>query len=162
LTLALKGVAYAKFKGALEHQNLAFTDMDTRPSPMNTILWSANIDTEDAYLLGNYSFFDTQPISFQRYPKDHHLLGSLIENERIQRMIRISKGWFIITEENGSLYFNDLRFGLLSFESGSKDFVFKYKISENELGEVELTEVTKDQRDGKKLVAELWERIKGN
>lgn len=162
VTLALKGYAHTQFKTALETQNISYTDIDTRPSPLNTILWSANVDTEDAYLLGNYSFFDTQPISFQRYPKDHHLLGNLIENERIQRMIRISKGWFIITQKEGVLYFNDLRFGLLTLKPGSTDFVFQYKISENDTGEIILTEATKDQRDGKKLLIELWQRIKGN
>ena len=89
-------------------------------------------------------------------------MGRLIDNERIQRMIHISKGWFVITKEDGTLYFNDLRFGLLTFGAGSTDFVFKYKISESESGSVELTEVAKDQQDGKKLLAELWERVKGN
>ena len=161
-TLGLKGYAHAQFKAALEVQNISYTDVDTRPSPMNTILWSANVDIKDAYLLGNYSFFDTQPISFEAYPKNHHLLGRLIENERIQRMIHISKGWFVITKEDGTLYFNDLRFGLLTFGAGSTDFVFIYKISESESGSGELTEVAKDQQDGKKLLAELWERVKGN
>ncbi|MEM7106979.1 MAG: metal-dependent hydrolase [Bacteroidota bacterium] len=162
LTLFLKGFAYVQFKMALDAQSINYTDVDVRPSPMNTILWSANVDTQDAYLLGNYSFFDLQPISFENYPKNHHLLGDLLYNERIQRMIRISKGWFIITQEDETLYFNDLRFGLLTLEPGSTDFVFKYKISKNESGEVVLTEVTKDQRDGKKLLIELWDRVKGN
>ncbi|MEM1408194.1 MAG: metal-dependent hydrolase [Bacteroidota bacterium] len=162
VTLGLKAYAHAQFKAALKVQNILYTDVDTRPSPMNTILWSANVDTKEAYLLGNYSFFDTQPISFEVYPKNHHLLGSLIENERIRRMIRVSKGWFIITQEEDTLYFNDLRFGLLSFDTRSTDFVFKYKITVSESGSVELTEVAKDQRDGRKLLAELWERVKGN
>ena len=68
----------------------------------------------------------------------------------------------MITKEDGTLYFNDVRFGLLTFGAGSTDFVFKYKISESESGSVELTEVAKDQQDGKKLLAELWERVKGN
>ncbi|MEM6526055.1 MAG: metal-dependent hydrolase [Bacteroidota bacterium] len=161
-TLVLKGFAYVQFKDALESQNISYTDIDIRPAPMNTILWSANVDTGDTYLLGTFSFLDTQPISFEAYPKDHLLLGDLIENERIQRMIRISKGWFIITQKEETLYFNDLRFGLLTLEPGSTDFVFQYKISENALGEIELTEVKKTQRDGKKLLAELWERVRGN
>ena len=162
ITILLKGYTYTQFKAALEEQNIHYTDLDTRPSPLNTVLWSANIATEDAYMLGNYSLFDTQPISFKSYPKDHHLLGPLIKNKRIQRMINISKGWFIITEEDGNLYFNDLRFGLLTLEPRSNDFVFKYKITQDNSGVVELTEVDKNQRDGRKLLAELWSRIKGN
>lgn len=162
ITVILKAYTYFQFKSALEDQNIDYTQIDTRPAPLNTILWSANVETEDAYLLGYYSLLDTKPISFLSYPKDHHLLGDLIENERIKRMISISKGWYIVSREESRLYFNDLRFGLLTFEPGSMDFVFKYEITQDQNGVVELTEVQKDQRDGSKLIGELWERIKGN
>jgi hypothetical protein len=33
---------------------------------------------------------------------------------------------------------------------------------EHESGDVEIVEVEKDRRDGKKLIIELWQRIKGN
>lgn len=161
-TFFLKWVAYQKFEVALDKQQIEYAQLDTRPSPMNTVLWSANVETEDAYLLGNYSFFDTHPISFVSYPKNHELLGELIENEKVQRMIRISEGWFIITKENGQLYFNDLRFGLLSFAPNSQDFVFKYRIDVDSAGEVKFIEEPKGTRDGKKLLKELWERVKGN
>lgn len=162
LTFLLKWMAYQKFEYALAQQNIEYTQLDTRPSPMNTILWSANVETEEAYLLGNYSFFDTQPISFETYAKNHDLLGSLAENEKVQRMIRISEGWYIITQENSHLYFNDLRFGLLSMEPNSQNFVFKYRIDVNSAGDVQFTEKPKAPRDGKKLLKELWERVKGN
>ena len=162
ITILLKGYTYMQFKSALEDQNITYSELDTRPSPLNTVLWSANVDTEDAYLLGSYSLFDTQPITFQAYPKNHHLLGPLVEQKRIQRMIRISEGWYIISEEDGALYFNDLRFGLLTFEPGSTDFVFKYKITQDNSGVVELTEVDKNPRDGRKLMGDLWARVKGN
>lgn len=162
LTFLLKWMAYQKFEYALAQQNIEYTQLDTRPSPMNTILWSANVETEEAYLLDNYSFFDTQPISFETYAKNHDLLGSLAENEKVQRMIRISEGWYIITQENSHLYFNDLRFGLLSMEPNSQNFVFKYRIDVNSAGDVQFTEEPKAPRDGKKLLKELWERVKGN
>lgn len=155
-------MAYQKFEAALNNQQIGYAQLDTRPSPMNTVLWSANVETEDAYLLGNYSFFDTRPISFVSYPKNHKLLGELIENEKVQRMIRISEGWYIVTKENGQLYFNDLRFGLLSFAPNSQDLVFKYKIDTDSSGEVTFSEQPKGTRDGKKMIKELWERMRGN
>ncbi|MBV6641048.1 MAG: metal-dependent hydrolase [Cyclobacteriaceae bacterium] len=162
ITILLKGYTYFQFKGALETQNIRYLHLDTRPSPLNTVLWSANVETEEAYLLGTYSLFDTKPIVFQEYPKNHHLLGPLVHDEKVQRMIRISEGWYIISEEDGDLYFNDLRFGLLTFEPRSKDFVFKYKITTHDSGLVELTEVDKNPRDGRKLMGDLWMRVKGN
>jgi inner membrane protein len=162
ITIVLKGVTYFKFKDALKSQNIAYSALETRPAPLNTILWSANVDTKDAYLLGDYSLFDTSPISFVSYPKNHELLGDLAQSEPIQRMIKISKGWYIISKEDGQLYFNDLRFGLLSLEQGSMDFVFKYLIETDQDGKVTLTEVEKTPRDGGKLMADLLSRIFGN
>jgi inner membrane protein len=136
--------------------------MDTRPATLNTILWNANVEVEGAYLLGNYSFFDTQPISFERYPKNHELLGALIKDQKVQRMIANSNNWYSITKKEGHLYFNDLRFGLLSTSPQAQDFVFQYKIMVDDSGVVTFNEVPKDTSDGKKLLSELWMRVKGN
>lgn len=162
LTFFLKGLAFNQFKAALKSQNIDYLEIDTRPSPLNTILWSANVATEDAYLLANYSFFDTQPITFEKYPKNHHLLGNLIQNKKVKQMIAISEGWFTINKKEDTLYFNDLRFGLLSLEPKAENFVFKYKINVDNFGKVTFTEEPKDKRDGKKLIADLWIRLKGN
>jgi inner membrane protein len=129
---------------------------------MNTILWSANVETENAYLTGNYSFFDTKPITFESYPKNHELLRNLTKNERVKRMISISQGWYTINKKEDTLYFNDLRFGLLSMTPKAQNFVFKYKISIDHLNQVDFIEEPKDQQDGKKLLSQLWTRLKGN
>lgn len=162
LTFLLKWIAFAQFESALKAQDISYSQLDTRPSPLNTILWSANVETEVAYLLGNYSLFDSQPITFESYPKNHQLLGALIDQEPVQRMIAISEGWYTIRQKEGKLYFNDLRFGLLSLEPKAQDFVFSYQIETNSSGQVTFTEVPKNKRDGKKLLTELWQRVKGN
>lgn len=162
LTLLLKWIAFNQFETALKNQNIAYSEIDTRPSPLNTILWSANVQTEDSFLLGNYSFFDTQPITFTKYSKNHNLLGSLTEDKNVKRMISISEGWFTINKKDDQLYFNDLRFGLLSLKPKAENFVFKYKITVDDSGDVLFTEEPKDKRDGKKLISDLWVRLKGN
>lgn len=162
LTFFLKWTAFAQFESTLKTQNIDYTQLDTRPSPMNTILWSANVETENAYLLGHYSFFDSNPITFESYPKNHDLLGSFKENEQVQRMISITEGWYTISTEDGQLYFNDLRFGLLSLEPNVQDFVFKYKIEVDDSNHVTFMEVPKSKRDGKKMLSRLWMRLKGN
>ena len=162
LTFILKDMAFTEFEAALNEQNIAYKQIDTRPSPLNTILWNANIETEDAYLLANYSFFDTQPITFEAYKKDHELLGDLAENEKVKRMITISKGWYTIVKTDQQLLYNDLQFGLLSMEKGAQNFVFQYEIIKDDEGTVLFIEQEKDKRDGKKMMIDLWTRIKGN
>lgn len=162
VTIFLKWIAFNQFENELKAQKIDYIDIDTRPSPLNTILWSANVETEDAYLLGNYSFFDTQPIAFKSYPKNHKLLGKLAENQNVKRMISISKGWYTINKENETLYFNDLRFGLLSINPKAENFVFKYKLVVATDDIVKFIEVPKEKHEGIKLLSQLWHRIKGN
>ncbi|GGZ53930.1 metal-dependent hydrolase [Mesonia mobilis] len=161
LTLILKGITYQKFTEALQQQNIQYSEIETKPSPFNTILWTANVDTKDAYLIGHYSFFDTKPIQFTAYPKNHEWLEDLKDEENVQRLIKITKGWYTITKENEKLYLNDLRFGLLGFSPSAKNFTFSFQL-EKKNGKVIITEKEKDTRDAKKLLSELWERILGN
>ncbi|PWH85037.1 metal-dependent hydrolase [Brumimicrobium oceani] len=161
LTFLLKGVSFYQFKEALEQQNITYQEIDTKPAPLNTILWTANIKREDDFLIGSYSFFDKSDIQFSSYPKNHELIDHLVDNEKMQRMIRISHGWFTVTEKDGDLFYNDLRFGLLSTKGDATNFVFQYKIIENNDGTITLEETEKDVADGKKLIGELWERVKG-
>ena len=161
LTLILKGITYQKFTDALQQQNILYSEIETKPSPFNTILWTANVDTKDAYLIGHYSFFDAQPIQFTAYPKNHEWIEDLKEEENVQRLIKITKGWYTITKENEKLYLNDLRFGLLGFSPSAKNFTFSFQL-EKKNGEVIITEKEKDTRDAKKLLGELWKRILGN
>jgi inner membrane protein len=162
LTLVLKWIAFGQFEDALAQQQITYRQMDTRPAPLNTILWNANIELDDAYLLADYSFFDSQPIHFQRYPKQHHLWGDLETNERVQRMIGISQGWYTLNQDGDQLFFNDLRFGLMSLEEGSQDFVFKYAVSRSSEGEVTFTEEPKDRQDARVILDALWGRMTGN
>jgi inner membrane protein len=162
LTLVLKGISYQTFTKELAAQNIKYTEIKTKPSPLNTILWTANVATENAYLIVHSSFLDKNPIAFSSYPKNHYLLGDLVNHPKVKRMIAISKGWYTINQKNNILYFNDLRFGTLSMKPNAENFVFKYKIEVDANGTPIFTEEPKEKRDGKKLLSELWLRIKGN
>ena len=162
LTLILKGVSYHKFTRELEEQGINYKTIKTKPTPLNTILWTANVETEKSYLIGNSSFLDQHPVQFSEYPKNHYLLGDIKKHPKTKRMIAISKGWFTINTKNNILYFNDLRFGVLSMKPNATNFVFKYKIEVDANGTPFFIEEPKEKNDGKKLLLDLWTRIKGN
>lgn len=162
ITLILKGVSYKTFTKELNKQNISYSEIETKPSPLNTILWTANVETKEAFLVGNSSFFDKNPIQFSSYPKNHHLLGDLANHPKTKRMIAISKGWYTINQKDNQLYFNDLRFGTLSIQNDAQNFVFKYKINIDENGTPFFIEEPKGKRDAKKLISDLWKRIQGN
>lgn len=160
LSVALKGIAFNKFEESLQKQNIGYLQMETRPSPLNTILWKANVELENAYLIGDYSFFDEQPIHFQRYPKNHQLLGDLADHPKVKRLIAISNGWYTISKKDGVLIFNDLRFGKLNPYKKNAPFVFAYKLIETKTG-LQIKELEKKPGDAKELLSNLWERIMG-
>lgn len=161
VSVCLKGLAYQKFKAALEDQHIEYLQLETKPSPFNTILWTANVEVEHAYLIGDYSFFDTKPIEFESYSKNHQLLGDLRSDERIERLIDISNGWFVITEKEGQLFFNDLRFGVLDANAERPTFVFSYHIVEGAEG-IKITEVERKPAEARMLLIDLGNRILGN
>ncbi len=161
LTLILKGFAYKQFTNNLEMQGISYIEMDICPAPFSTILWTANINIGNAYLIGNYSFFDTQPVQFILYPQNHQLLGELETNDKVIRLINIAEGWFTITKENQKLIFNDLRFGLLSLKDDEKRFAFTYELINTPNG-LEVLETPKTSADAEGLLGSLWQRILGN
>ena len=161
MTLVLKGISYQKFTEALDREKIEYTQIDTRPAAFNTILWHTNIDVGDAYLLGDYSFFDSQPISFKYVPKDRQLLGDFRNSETIERLDKISNGWYAIEKRDGELYYNDLRFGV--YDLGAKDlrFVFSYQLIPAG-DDLKIQEAERDPEAMKQVLASLWDRIWGN
>tara|TARA_R110002072_G_scaffold7503_2_gene41007 strand:+ start:800604 stop:801599 length:996 start_codon:yes stop_codon:yes gene_type:complete len=161
LTLVLKGITFLKFENALEEQRIAYTEIETKPAPLNAILWTANVETEHSFLIGYYSLFDSQSIKFGVHPKNHELLGGLAADAKIKRLIKLTNGFYTISEDNGNLYFNDLRFGTLSVDPNNRDYVFSFLLEKK--GEnLVVTENRKRPEDAKNLLKELWVRIKGN
>ncbi|CAN5305673.1 metal-dependent hydrolase [soil metagenome] len=160
VTLGLKGISYMKFKNALEEQNIEYADLQNKPGPFNTILWTANVETKDAFLIGDYTFLGSGPINFKPYPKNHHLLEDLGYDENVQRLIKVSKGWYIFSEKEGEIYFHDLRFGVVDLKAEEPTFVFTYHLVEEEDG-VRIDEVDRNPEDAKQLISVLGDRILG-
>lgn len=161
ITPALKWISYSKFESALEENNISYIRMDTRPTALNSILWSANVETENDFLLAEYSIFDSKPIQFQPIPKQHELADSWAEKRNFKRLVTISEGWYVLERSAGQLIYNDLRFGKLDITDPESPFVFSYIISE-ENGEIIATETEKELSDAKSLLPKLWNRILGN
>lgn len=161
LTLVLKGVTHQVFKKALAEQEIEYLSLQNKPAPFNTILWVANVETEDSFLIGDYSFFDTKPIVFHRHPKNHEALGDLKEEPLIQRLTAVVENWYTISERDGQLLLNDLRFGLMSVDPDTDKYAFSYILEKAADGLV-ITEEPKDRSDAKKLLGDLWKRMWGN
>jgi len=161
ITLILKWGAHTKIANALEKQQINYSKISTRPAPMNSILWNANVDAGDQYLISDYSFFDSQPITFKAYPKKRKASQQLISRDEVQRLIKISEEWYILEKEGERWIYNDLRFGLIPIDPENPQFVFRY-VLEDKNGEIIATEDRPNMDNTDAVFKTLWERIKGN
>lgn len=162
LTYLLKLFAVQQFENALENQKLTYQELIVKPTAFNCILWNANIATSKGYYLADYSLFDSQPIRFTFYSKNRKLEEKLVNSYDFQSLKKISEGWYLVTEKNHRLYFNDLRFGLLNDSPENPQFAFSYRMIPMSDGIYWAEEVPKAKRDGKALLEKIFTRLKGN
>lgn len=162
LTFVFKGVGHYHFLEAMDDQKIDYVEMDSKPTPLNTLLWNSQIETETGFRVGYYSFFDTKAITFStEFPKNHHLIEAYKDQKVIKQLIKISVGWYFIEEIEGELFFVDTRFGQMGFGNDAP-FVYRYALHIDENGQVEAVQVRPDSFDIKGMFSELGERIKGN
>jgi inner membrane protein len=162
LTCFLKLFAVQQFEKALQNQKLTYQELIVKPTAFNSILWNANVATTKGYYLADYSLFDSQPIRFTFYTKNEELEEKLVNSYDFQQLKKISEGWYLVSEHNHRLYFNDLRFGLLNDQPENPQFAFSYEFVNEANGTLVAHEVPKAKRDGKALLQKIFTRLQGN
>lgn len=157
----LKFIVYNKVDTFLVDKNIEYSNLVVKPTAMNTILWNIIVETEDHFLISDYSFFDSNDIKFVKHAKNHNLIKEIKDEPIMQQLTRISENQFIITNHNNILQFHDLRFGLLSDTKDDVKYAFSY-ILYQEGDQWKAKEVVKNQRDGMQLLKKIGLRLKGN
>jgi inner membrane protein len=166
LTFVLKGISYNKFQNELEKNKIDYVEMDTKPTPLNTILWNAQVETKTGYITAYYSFLDSKDIHFSKeIPKNHHLLKPYRDQKEIKQLIKIAAGWYFVEEAEDGLYFHDIRFGQFGVDADNSPYIWRYKltpVSKNKVS-VEKSQPDFTANEGvKDALSELWDRIGGN
>ncbi len=163
LTLVLQQIAKANFSSNLANQQIPYNEIQTRPTPLNSILWTANIETDDSFLIGYYSLLDEDDkVDFFEYPKNHHLLGTMKDDPLIERLIKLSEGWYTIEKKDSHIYFNDLRFGTLGIASQAKRFVFSYELYYDDQRNLQAKEREREVNEASPMLKKLFTRVLGN
>ena len=163
LTLIFKWISFQEFKEGLENQEIEYVEIDTKPSPLNSILWSSLIETDKGYRTAYYSLFDKQEITYSKeFLKNHHLLEPYLEQKVIKQLIDISAGWYRIEEKNGKLLFWDLRFGQMGMDVNNASFLWYYELNIEENGNMSAIKRQPEIKNFKLVFKELFNRIKGN
>jgi len=146
----------------IEQQSITSRRFMTAPAPLNNFLWWALIETDDRFLVGYYSFFDSsERIEFKEMSKGHSLLNEYAEHDQVRKLIKFTKGYYTTRFKDNGLIFNDLRFGTTKgWFDLTKDFIFSFdieQINSNIYIKRRSASSSPDHQDFDRLV----ERIKG-
>ena len=162
LTVGLKLYVNTIFENSLDRQNINYIRYDSRPTPLNTILWTSNIEIKGEFLISYYSLFDNnKELEYFHFPKNQQLLNPYRNNHKVERLIKLTKGFYTVEVTETGLAFNDLRFGLTEgFDKGKGDFVFVYLIDKLN-GEIQITKKEQSFKNSDRLLAKLWKRMLG-
>ena len=163
-SLGAKYHTYSIFQDNLQQQNIAYTRLTTVPTPLNTVLWSATAETDSAYYTGLYSLLDDDEIiQFHKIENNHALIEEWEEEDLINRLNFLSKGWYVVNDENpDTLVYNDARFGPM-YASDTPMYGFGYQLFMNNSNILSVTQQRPDidEETGEQMLSILWRRIWG-
>ncbi|MGB3180517.1 MAG: metal-dependent hydrolase [Cyclobacteriaceae bacterium] len=135
----------------------------TTPALFTNLLWNVVIETEEGYRAGYYGLLDSdREIEFVSLPGNEDMLSGYADNSELNDLKEFSKGYYSLRQQEGSIIYNDLRFGPSGgWQQPGSNFIFAFRIEK--AGEDRLTFTrTQPQMDGRRTLRDLFERIKGD
>ncbi len=120
-------------EAGLAKNNIKVTEVVTTPTALNNFLWMSYSPDATGYWFGYYSIFDkTRDVQFYHVNKKEELLARFQEDESIKILKHFSKNYYVMSEHDSSIFFNDIRFGQMGGWNGPDSaFVFSYKLNRN-------------------------------
>ena len=144
-----------KMKEKLTEQGVRYSKFVSSPAPFTTLLWRTVGIHQDHYFETYYSIFDGEsPLSVDFYPKNLDLMNGIGEYSPVVKLKSFTKGYFAMSDINGSVTMTDLRMG------SEPDYVFQFKVANlNHTLSIPASEQRiKTQQDWSRILS-LWKRI---
>jgi inner membrane protein len=129
-TLFNKNHVHQIVGSSINKQLAGITDYVTTPTPLNNFLWMTYAKDSTGFWFGYYSIFDkTDTINFYHVNRNAELLQPYEKDSEVMILKQFSQGYYCITKEKGSIYFNDIRFGQVGgWDKPDSSFVFSFKL----------------------------------
>jgi inner membrane protein len=167
LTVVHKNLANDAFERAFAAQGINVEYYESRPTPLNTILWSGTAKSGDGYYVGYYSLFDKLPPEEMKlvYVPANHELATPFENEKdVKQLIFLTQGFYAVESAEPGVVINDLRFGQVAPIDGSEaQIVFGFHVVPKN-GSVEIVQNEQPSPSGdeaSQMLKALFSRLKG-
>lgn len=121
------------FRRSLADQDIRFTRLMTTPMPFTNFLWVGIAEGDHYFYTGYYSNLDGRDtILFTQDRKNHEYIREISGHDRVRKLISFAREFYTIDAEEGTLIFNDLRYGSLAAGGGAeKQYIFSYAITNN-------------------------------
>lgn len=146
---------------AFSKKNISVKEFVTTPTPLNNFLWMVYAPNNTGYWFGYYSVFDkTNDVDFFHVNKNDSLLKSFENDESVKLLKQFSKGYYTVSKQDSSVYFNDIRFGQRSFDGYDSTFVFSFRLNKTSENAMALDRMKFKTSFSDALVS-LVDRIKG-
>lgn len=120
---------------SLARDEIAYTRYMTSPLILNNVLWQGVAETETAFYQGYYTFMggQTEITKWNVFPKNKHLLEPYEGDHTLETLCWFSNNYCNAVErEDGSIQFNDLRFGIMGRELKDNNYIFKFNLEEKQ------------------------------
>lgn len=163
LTLFSKWIANNNFD-ELYHERLQTETYQSRPSPFNTILWTANARKEDSIFISYYSHFDDfEPQLVRSISRNKELLEPYLREAKMLKLLSLMKSYYAVSKHRSKgILLHDLRFGILNPYQFDElpIYVFSYWVR-RENGKLAVDQIDPEVRGSKESLNNLWKRFKG-
>lgn len=124
-------------RNILTQRHISYSRYMTTPTPFNNLLWYVVVGNDSGYYIGFRALGDRKPLQLRYFLRNDQLLAAVSDHESVQRLRRFSKGFYTIEQRNGSIVFNDLRFGQVAgWKNPGAEFVFYYYLQHPEDNEL--------------------------
>ena len=161
ITFGLKYVVHAKFKDSLGSANIEYTELNSTPTILNSILWSGIAFNDTVIYVSEFSFLKKdEPINWISYDRNQHLILKY-DSPALQTIKWFSDGnYFMQTMNEDTLAFYNVKFGRMRFDTTKPDdaffFYWKFYIEDDE---VKYVEERREDWSFREAFAMLMERI---
>lgn len=147
----------------IQRQEISYIEKMTTPAPFTNLLWSVIIKAEDQYLVGYYSLLDgSANLRLTSIPRNEALLREFLPNDKVEKLVKFSKGFYELEKTSNGLIFNDLRFSTISGWFNVDDaYIFSFLL-QKEGGNVKITKIEPEGRLEIENFKKLLQRIMGD
>ncbi|WP_242204393.1 metal-dependent hydrolase [Aestuariivivens insulae] len=148
------------FKASLKERGVSFKRFTVQPAIFTNVLWYGIAETEEAYLIANYSLFDTNNrfAHFITLPKQRDLVPS--EYRDVKRLSWFSNGYYSIYKVSADAYlYSDLRYPLLD-ENDPNSCVFSFVLY-HENNRLNMKPFERNTEKISEAMQAIWKRAKG-